>query len=129
VADEVKQPPSDVKQPPAAGDKPAEAPAEAAKPDGDKPAADTQTQMVDGKPVLHVKVYSPFKTFFDESAFSLSGMNLTGPFDILPKHHNFISLVESCELIIQAPNGEKKIRISGGVMHVKADRATVLLDA
>lgn len=133
MADEgVKPAPGQVQQPPADSSKPAEQPNDApadTKKEGDKTSPETPTQMVDGKPALHVKVYSPFKTFFDETAFSLSGVNLTGPFDILPKHHNFISLVEPCELVIQAPNGEKRIRISGGVMHVKADKVTVLLDA
>jgi hypothetical protein len=128
MADEgVKQPPEEVKQPPSDNGQPAEA----GKPDDKKDGAAAQpdTPMVDGKPVMHVKVYSPFRTFYDEAAFSLSGENLTGPFDILPKHKNFISLVEPCELLIQAPNGEKRIKISGGVMHVKADHTSVLLDA
>jgi F0F1-type ATP synthase epsilon subunit len=84
----------------------------------------------DGKPTMNVKVYSPFKTYFDEESYSLSGVNGTGPFDILPHHHNFISLLSSCELIIQPAVGksEQKIRISGGLMHVKADKVTVFLD-
>ncbi|MCA9324485.1 hypothetical protein KDA23_00230 [Candidatus Saccharibacteria bacterium] len=129
MADEgVKPAPDQVAQPPADDGKPEQAPKETPQKEGEAATA-SQGEMVDGKPVLYVKVYSPFKTFFDERAFSLSGVTLTGPFDILPKHHNFISLVEPCELVIQAPNGEKRIRISGGVMHVKADKATVLLDA
>lgn len=86
-------------------------------------------KMVDGKPIMDVKVYSPFKTFYDEPAFSISAENITGVFDVLPRHHNFITLVEPCELVIQSPAGEKKIKISGAVMHVKADRVSVLLDA
>lgn len=93
-----------------------------------KEAASTG-KMLDGKPIMDIKVYSPFKTFYDEPAFSITAVNLTGPFDILPRHHNFITLVEPCELVIQAPAGEKRIKISGAVMHVKADRVTVLLDA
>ncbi len=37
-----------------------------------------------GKPTMHVKIYSPYKVYFDQTAFSLSGVNSTGPFDILP---------------------------------------------
>jgi F0F1-type ATP synthase epsilon subunit len=84
----------------------------------------------DGKPVMHVKVYSPFKTYYDEESYSLSGVNGTGPFDILPRHHNFISLLSPCELVIKPVVGktEQKIRISAGLMHVKADKVTVFLD-
>lgn len=80
------------------------------------------------KPTMHVKVYSPFQVFFDEEAYSVSGENKAGPFDILPHHHNFISLLNACELTVRAPLGERKIRISGGVMHVKHDQVVVFLD-
>lgn len=88
----------------------------------------TPAGPTDGKPTVQAKIYSPFQTYFDEPAYSVSGVNKTGPFDILPKHHNFITLLEAGELVIQAPTGEKKIRISGGVMHVKADKVVVFLD-
>lgn len=77
---------------------------------------------------MHIKVYSPFKVYFDDVGQSISATNATGPFDILPKHHRFITLLSPCELIIHWADGEKKIRISGGLMHVKADKVTVFLD-
>ena len=40
-----------------------------------------------------LKVYSPFHVYYNEEAFSLSAENATGPFDVLPHHHNFISLL------------------------------------
>lgn len=77
---------------------------------------------------LHVKVSSPFHIYYDEPAMSLSGVNRTGPFDILPGHHNFITLLEASELSIRTENEERRIRINGGVMHVKSDMASVFLD-
>lgn len=82
-----------------------------------------------GQLSMHVKVYSPFKDYYDGMAFSLSAVNATGPFDILPRHHNFISLLTPCEMILRTvKNGEQKIQISGGIMHVKADQVVVFLD-
>jgi len=82
-----------------------------------------------GQPTMRVKVYSPFKTYFEDDAYSISAQNATGPFDILPHHHNFITLLNACELTIRMVNGrEQRIRISGGLMHVKADKVTVFLD-
>jgi len=78
--------------------------------------------------LLHVKVHSPYQTYFDQDAYSISALNTTGPFDILPRHHNFMTLLTPCELLIRTPQGDKRIRIAHGVMHVKADRATVFLD-
>ncbi len=84
--------------------------------------------LVDGKPVVHIKVYSPFKIYFDDQAFSISAENDTGPFDILPGHHNFMTLLNSCELLIATATEPQKIKISRGVMHVKADQINVFLD-
>lgn len=83
-----------------------------------------------GAPLMHIKVYSPARVFFDELAASISGENNTGPFDILAHHHNFITLLKACELVIRRPDDgdEQRIKISGGIMHVKADRVTVFLD-
>lgn len=98
-------------------------------PDAQHPAARAQEKSVGGaEPVMHVKVYSPFQVYFDENALSVSGVNGTGPFDVLPKHHKFISLLSPCELVIRASRGEQRIRISGGLMHVKADKVVVFLD-
>ncbi|HYH36148.1 MAG TPA: F0F1 ATP synthase subunit epsilon [Candidatus Saccharimonadales bacterium] len=82
-----------------------------------------------GKTSMRVHVYSPFRDYYDGLAVSLSAENATGPFDILPKHHNFISLLLPCEIVIRTVSeGERKIRISGGIMHVKADQVIVFLD-
>ena len=77
---------------------------------------------------MHIKVYSPYQTYFDEKAYSISATNSTGPFDILPKHHNFMTLLIPCELAIRTAAGVQRIRISRGVMHVKADQVIVFLD-
>jgi F0F1-type ATP synthase epsilon subunit len=90
-----------------------------------------QAAQAGGKPAMRIKVYSPFKVYYDEESFSISGINATGPFDILPHHHNFMSLLEPCILTLRPANrapAEQKIRISGGLMHVKADKVTVFLN-
>ena len=96
--------------------------------DDGQPTTQAEGQVVDGKPVMHLKIYSPFRVYFDETAFSISAENATGPFDILPRHHKFLSLLNPCELRVVAPSGEKRIRISGGLMHVQTDKVKVFLD-
>jgi len=91
-------------------------------------AEQAKAKYKDTHPLMHIKVYSPFKVYFDEEGESISGQNGTGPFDILPRHHNFMTLLTPCELVIRTQQREQKIRISGGLMHVKADRVTVFLD-
>lgn len=92
-------------------------------------AAKTVQAAKPGKPTMRVKVYSPFHTYYDQESYSISGANRTGPFDILPRHHNFMTLLDACELVVRPISGaEQRIRISGGLMHVKADKVTVFLD-
>jgi F0F1-type ATP synthase epsilon subunit len=79
-------------------------------------------------PSMHIKVYSPYKSYFDDQGESISAVNATGPFDILPQHHRFMTLLSPCEVVIRTKQREEKIRISGGLMHVKADQVTVFLD-
>lgn len=77
---------------------------------------------------LRVKVWSPFQVYYDDEAKSVTGVNGTGTFDILPRHHSFITLLNPCELLLQAKDGEVKVRISGGIMQVHKDTVTVFLE-
>ncbi len=91
------------------------------------PAGQTDPSVI--RTDMHIKVYSPFHIYYDDKAKSISAVNDTGPFDILPGHRNFMTLVSACELIICTPAGqEEKIKISRAVMHVKADEVRVFLD-
>lgn len=77
---------------------------------------------------LYVKVHSPFKVYFEGEALSVTAKNNTGPFDVLPKHHKFITLLNACDLVVRSAEGEKRIRIARGIMHVKADMVNIFLD-
>jgi co-chaperonin GroES (HSP10) len=76
---------------------------------------------------FHLKVYSPFKVYFDGDIVSVSAINTTGPFDVLAGHHNFLTLLAPCEIIVRGDT-EEKIKITRGIMHVKADDVVVFLD-
>jgi F0F1-type ATP synthase epsilon subunit len=80
------------------------------------------------KDTLDVKVWSPFRVYYRGDAKSVTGVNATGQFDVLPQHHNFISLLTPSELVLQTRDGELRIRISGGVMRVHHDVVTVFLE-
>jgi F0F1-type ATP synthase epsilon subunit len=78
---------------------------------------------------MHCKVYSPFKVYFEGEAGSISAESATGPFDILPRHHNFITLLSPCDLVIRTGKDDiQTFQISGGIMHVKANDVIVFLD-
>lgn len=89
-------------------------------PEKTEPALDGST--------INVKIYSPFKIYFDGPAKSISAENDTGPFDILPKHHNFMTLLNPGDVTVVRESGEQKYKIARGVMHVKKNQVIVFLD-
>lgn len=106
----------------------------------DEPAkteAKTDTQPTDQKAdpktgadskIIQVKVHAPYKIYFDGPALSVSAVNDTGPFDVLPGHHNFMTLLNQCDVVIRTEKEEQSIPISKGIMHVKANAVVVFLD-
>lgn len=92
------------------------------------PEAEQPAQQRSGKPSMAVKVYAPFKVYYEGEAYSISAVNDVGPFDILPHHHNFLCMLVPCTLSIQTAEGEKTIKIHRALMHVKADRVVVFVD-
>ena len=78
---------------------------------------------------MRVKIYAPFKVYFDAQANSITATNKIGPFDVLPQHHNFISLLEPSDVVVRvAGQPDFKLAIKRGIIHVKADFVRVFLD-
>lgn len=98
----------------------------------DEPKNDTQDKPAAGKPAgsteMHVRVHAPYKTYYDGPAQSVSAVNDTGPFDVLPQHHSFMTLLGVCDIIVRHGDEQEKISIQRGVMHVKKDELVVFLD-
>ena len=82
----------------------------------------------DGRPTVSVKVYAPFKVYFEGDAYSVSAINATGPFDVLPKHHNFLCMLVPSTLTIQSLDGPQTIKINRALLHVKENRVVVFMD-
>lgn len=84
---------------------------------------------VPAKGMLHVKIYTPFKEFYHADARSVTALNESGQFDVLPGHRNFITMLSPFDVIVEDKNKEKQsIPITRGLMHVKDDKVTVFLD-
>lgn len=93
------------------------------------PAQPTKTAPAEGDgKYMHVKITAPYKIYHDDKAESVSAVNDTGPFDILPKHHNFITLLNACDIIVRLGENKAVISINRGIMHVKKDEVVVFLD-
>jgi F0F1-type ATP synthase epsilon subunit len=67
-------------------------------------------------------------TLADREAFAVTSHNDVGPFDVLPRHANFISIINK-EVVIRAVDGtEQKIEINKGIMNVQDNTVSVYLD-
>ena len=89
----------------------------------------SQSNVPKGK--FHLKVYAPFKNYYEGTVASISAENGTGPFDVLAEHHNFLTLLSPCDLIIRVETETKDpetIKITRGIMQVKANDVVVFLD-
>ena len=94
---------------------------------------DAQSQAESEIPTdkFKLKVYAPFKVYYEGIVSSISAENGTGPFDILAQHHNFLTLLSPCDLTIRPEPDTKepeKIPIQRGIMQVKANDVVVFLD-
>lgn len=93
---------------------------------------DSKTTFLKLKPkegLLVIKMYTPYKTYFEGDAKSISALNDTGEFDVLPGHHNFITMLKACKISIQLPDESYKlVPIARGLMHVREDKIIVFLD-
>jgi F0F1-type ATP synthase epsilon subunit len=78
---------------------------------------------------LHIKVYSPFKVYFDGYASSLTAVNDTGQFDVLLGHKNFLSLLNPCDIVVRKIDSDQEdFPITRGIIHVENNMVTVFLD-
>jgi F0F1-type ATP synthase epsilon subunit len=85
--------------------------------------------VVESKNTFLLKVYSPFKTYFEGRVISVSAVSETGEFDILASHHKFITLLLPCLMRIKTEQKrDEVIKINKGLMHVNTDITTVYLD-
>lgn len=89
---------------------------------------DEADEPIDYSEMKNVRIYSPFHVYFDGPAYSISAVNGTGPFDVLPGHKNFLSLLKPCVLVVRSKRGQEEMKIDRGVLHVKDNEAIVFLD-
>jgi F0F1-type ATP synthase epsilon subunit len=72
---------------------------------------------------LKVIARAPFHIYYEGDAVSLSAFNEVGPFDVLPGHADFFSMLTACKVSID--NGADKdpitFEIRNGILTVRDD--------
>lgn len=76
---------------------------------------------------LQVKVLAPTQTFYDGPATSVSAHNRLGPFDILPEHANFFSLITEGEVVVDSGIKKFSVPVEHGIIKVSNNVVTLFI--
>ncbi len=68
---------------------------------------------------FNVIARAPFHVYYQGPAEILSAKNKVGPFDILPGHADFFSMLEPGDITIATPDSEVKFAITTGLLTVQ----------
>jgi len=77
---------------------------------------------------FRVKIFSPYQTYYEGDAVSLSAVNRTGPFDVLPGHINFFSLLTGGQVVLNTGFQQLDFQIARGILRVNRDEVTLFAD-
>lgn len=75
--------------------------------------------------LLKVKIFSPEKLVFEGSAKSVSSQNSSGVFDILPKHANFITIIENKPIQVRTEGKNTEFTFSKSILYVHQDAVSI----
>jgi F0F1-type ATP synthase epsilon subunit len=75
-----------------------------------------------------VKIFSPYQTYYEGDAVSLSAANRTGPFDVLAGHINFFSLLTGGTVVLNTGFQRLEFQIGRGIIRVNHDSVTLFAD-
>ena len=71
--------------------------------------------------LLQVRINSPEALLWQGEAVSVSSKNSQGPFDVLPFHTNFVSVIENEPIKINTGHEIKEYKFTFSVMYVHAN--------
>lgn len=75
--------------------------------------------------VLQVRINSPEKLLWEGEAISVSSKNSQGPFDILPYHTNFVTILEDVVIKVNTGHEIKDFTFPHSVMYVHSNRVYI----
>lgn len=88
-----------------------------------------EQQIASDKNVLHLKVLSPRKEFFNGLALSISSVNSGGKFDVLSEHGNMITIIQKSPITIKLLNNKSiTFAFPLAVVYVRKNFVTIFTD-
>lgn len=77
--------------------------------------------------ILDVIILSSDKTYFLGKAKSVSSKNKLGPFDVLPMHENFISMLRDKVTVVDLAGKKTVVSCDQGILEVADNRVRVFI--
>lgn len=77
---------------------------------------------------LKVIARSPFHVYYEGPAQAVSATNNVGPFDVLPEHADFFSILNSGEVSIETDSDTVSFDISNGIISVRDNEVLLFVD-
>lgn len=76
---------------------------------------------------LKVTIKHKDNTFSEEEVKAISSVNEKGPFDLLPMHENFISIIKDKVILHKTGGGSKQIDLERGVLKIFKNEVHIFL--
>ena len=76
---------------------------------------------------LMVTVRTRLGLAFEGELAAVSSFNQVGPFDVLPEHSNFVTMIAKKLTLHRADGKDEEINVDKGVMMVEKNRVTVFI--
>lgn len=78
---------------------------------------------------LNVRVITLGEVLWEGEAESISAENTTGPFDVLPQHANFITILKESPIVIKTfKDGDKSFTFSRSLLFAKNNEVKIFAD-
>lgn len=84
--------------------------------------------MSEAPPELHVIARAPFTLYYDGQASAVSAANRIGPFDILPGHADFLSMLIPGPITIETANEPVTIDAKNGMVTVRDNQVLLFIN-
>ena len=75
--------------------------------------------------LLEVAISSPDKQIWQGQAKTVSSVNSAGPFDILPMHANFISIIENQRIKINTGDKIQEYTFTNAIIYATKNRVLI----
>lgn len=77
---------------------------------------------------LTVIARAPFHVHYEGKAHAVSARNRVGPFDILPGHADFFSMLIPCDVVIETDKDAISFPIQNGIITVRDNDVMLFVD-